>query len=65
MRYGCAITYMETFRKQVIRNSLYIAMDIYLLSLNSDGAFRTIMQRRTPQARNPTSTENDQNRMPH
>lgn len=32
-------------------------MDIKRLSLNSDGAFRTIIHRRTPQAKNNTSTE--------
>lgn len=54
-------TYIETFRKQVSKNSLYIAMDINRLSLNSDGALRTIIHRRTPQPKNRTSTENRRN----
>lgn len=33
-----------------------MAIDINRLSLNSDGALRTMMQRRTPHARNSTST---------
>lgn len=32
-------------------------MDINRLSLNSDGAFRTIMHKRTPHAKNNTSTK--------
>lgn len=52
----CPNTYIETFRKHVSRNSLYMAIEINRLSLNSDGALRTIIQRRTPQARNNTST---------
>lgn len=39
------------------KNSLYIAMEMNLLSLNSDGALRTIMHKRTPHARNSTSTK--------
>lgn len=48
---------MDICRKHVRKNSLYIAIDIYLLSLNSVGAFRTNIQRRTPHDRKNTSTE--------
>lgn len=51
-------TYMDTLRKQVRKNSLQIAMEINRLSLNSDGAFRTMIHKRTPQAKNNTSTVN-------
>jgi len=34
-----------------------MAIDINRLSLNSDGAFRTTIQRRIPQTRNNTSTK--------
>lgn len=35
-------------------------MEMKRLSLNSDGALRTIMHNRTPQAKNTTSTERKQ-----
>ena len=34
-----------------------MVMEMNLLSLNSDGAFRTMMQRRMPHSRNRNSTE--------
>lgn len=47
---------METFKKQVSKNSLYIAIDMNRLSLNSDGAFLTTIQSLTPKASPNTST---------
>lgn len=53
-------TYIDTLRNTESRNSLYIAIEMKRLSLNSEGAFLTTMQSRIPQTRNSTSTENKQ-----
>lgn len=52
-----SFTYMETFRNIESKNSLYIAIEINRLSLNSEGAFRTTIHSLIPQARNRASTE--------
>lgn len=49
---------MDTFTNIDNKNSLYIAIDMNRLSLNSDGAFRTTIHKRIPHAKNNASTEN-------
>lgn len=48
---------METFKNIDNKNSLYIAIEMNLLSLNSDGAFRTTIHSLMPHAKNNASTE--------
>lgn len=48
---------MEILRKSDRRNSLYMAMEIKRLSLNSEGAFLTTIHSLIPQIRKITSTE--------
>lgn len=48
-------TYMDTFKKRDKRVSLYIAQLMKRDSLNSDGAFLTIIHKLIPHRRNSSS----------
>lgn len=50
-------TYIDTLRNTDMINSLYIAIEMNLLSLKADGVFRTITHSRIPQIKNTTSTK--------